>query len=165
LPSSSSDVQHHKQRRAFCGSAVVFKSQFADCASYLPENPGPSCISGVADRHVGANSPRSHETPVRSPFPLLKRLNKGNTLIEDNLSTTDLNESIFQWIRGNRGCAKICGVVDANGVRDQRSDSAAERAFSPSALTSFRGCHEADDEAVHWYPKRGESLSDSISGK
>jgi hypothetical protein len=30
-------------------------------------------------------------------------LNKGNTPIEGCLSTTDLNESIFHWIRGNRG--------------------------------------------------------------
>jgi hypothetical protein len=33
----------------------------------------------------------------------LKRLNKGNTLTDGCLSTTDPKESLFQWIRGNRG--------------------------------------------------------------
>jgi hypothetical protein len=53
---------------------------------------------------VDANTSEiSRNSNKKSIFLLLKRLNKGNTLIEGCLSTTDLNESIFKWSRGNRG--------------------------------------------------------------
>ena len=124
-----------KQRRGFWGSAVVYKSQFADCASYLPRTRARRAYRRVADRHVGVNSPRSQETPVRSPLLLLKRLNRGNTLIEGCLSTTDLNESIFHWIRGNHGWRQDMRI--ASEASDQTM--AAERASSRDVLTSCRG--------------------------
>ena len=99
----------------------------------------------VADRHVGVNSPRSQETPMRSPLLLLKRLNKGNTLIEGCLSTTDLNESIFHWIRGNHAGAKICELRQRPATRL----SAAERASSRRVLTSCR--------AMSWKPVMEQS--------
>jgi hypothetical protein len=52
----------------------------------------------------------------------LKRLNKGNTLIDGCLSTTDPKESIFQWIRGNRGRREDMRGVDGELRQRQRPD-------------------------------------------
>ena len=72
---------------------------------------------------MDANSPEiSRNSNEESIFLLLKRLNKGNTLIEGCLSTIDVDESIFQWTRGNRGWRQDMRRVDANCARDQRAD-------------------------------------------
>jgi hypothetical protein len=96
----------------------------------------------------------------------LKRLNKGNTLIDGCLSTTDPKESIFQWIRGNRGQREDMRGVDGElRQRPATRLSAAERAFSPHALTS---CRETSWKpmmgAVQWYPERCDIYLTSSTG-